>query len=101
MGNKAEKRSQKDPSECKQEQNWRNKEEEGIWNTWALRECQFAETKDWLWWLETMELCFLIWKKEDYTVMTQVIFPQTLGKALLAQFIDRHLSVQADSEKTC
>lgn len=39
--------------------------------------------------------------KKDYKIMTQVIFPQTLGKALWAQFTDRHFSVQAENGKTC
>lgn len=82
------------PLESKQTQNWRNKEEGGIWNTWALWECQIGWTKANCHGWKVWNCDFLFGK--DCQIMSQVIFPQTLGKALWATFTHRPFCVQAE-----
>lgn len=80
------------PLESKQTQNWRNKEEGGIWNTWALWECQIGWTKANC---DGWKVCIgPSLSGKDYKIMTQVIFPQTLVKVLWVYFTDRPFSVQ-------
>lgn len=100
LGSQAENRGQRALYvESKQIQNWRNKQEGGIWNMWALWECQIGRTKancdGWKVWN-----CPSLFGK-DWSVMTKFIFPQSLGKALWAHFSDRPFNVHAESGKTC